>query len=207
LKQPARTASSKLGQEEFLSLMIAQMKNQDPMKPMQNGEFLSQMAQFGTVNGITELQKSFGQLASSLQSNQALMASSMVGRYVLVPGSQAPYAPGYNVAGTIELPQAASDVAVSVYDANGQLMQRTTLGPQEAGNVRFVWDGTLSNGGTAPAGLYTIKAEAAIGNTTVALNTLIAARVDSVSLGGAQGLMLNLAGLGPVAFSDVKEIA
>ena len=73
-----------LGQDEFLELMMTQLQNQDPLNPAESGEFLSQIAQFGTVNGITELQQSFSTLASSLQSNQALQASTMVGRSVLV---------------------------------------------------------------------------------------------------------------------------
>ena len=63
LKESAKTGPrDKVGQDQFLELMITQLKNQDPMKPMDNGQFLSQMAQFGTVSGINDLQKSFGSL-------------------------------------------------------------------------------------------------------------------------------------------------
>jgi flagellar basal-body rod modification protein FlgD len=204
--QPNRTAAKELGQDQFLQLMIAQLKNQDPMKPMQNGEFLSQMAQFGTVNGIQELQKSFGTLASSLQSNQALMASSLVGRAVLVPGANLTYV-GAPAPAAADLPQAASDVRVTVTDASGQVIRQMTLGPQAAGTVKFSWDG-LSDGGAAVApGRYTLRVEALGGGQTSALKTFVAARVDSVSLGGQQGLTLNLWDGSTAALSDVKEIA
>lgn len=203
---PKRQATKELGQDQFLELMIAQLKNQDPMKPMQNGEFLSQMAQFGTVNGIQELQKTFSGLASSLQSNQALMASSLVGRNVLAPGASALVAGG-GLRGATDLAQPATNVVINVTDAAGALVKRIDLGPQAAGEVRFQWDGTLNNGAPAPAGRYTLSAQAQNGRETLALNTLLEARVDSVTLGGANGLSLNLAGLGPVNLADVRQIS
>ena len=73
----------KLGQQDFLRLMVAQIQNQDPMQPQMNGEFLSQLAQFSTNDGVAKMQESLQQMATSLQSNQALQASALVGRKVL----------------------------------------------------------------------------------------------------------------------------
>lgn len=205
LAPPVRTASNELGQEQFLQLMIAQLKNQDPMKPMENGEFLGQMAQFGTVSGIQDLQKSFSSFASSLQSNQALMASSLVGRAVLVPGSQVAYN-GSPALAAAELSQAASDVRVSVLDGSGQVLRQFTLGPQSAGTVKFSWDGLADNGAAIPPGTYTLRAEAVSGGKTSALSTYVVARVDSVSLGGQQGITLNLWDGSTTTLDKVKEI-
>lgn len=209
LGQPSqqRTASTQLGQDQFLSLMIAQLKNQDPMQPMQNGEFLSQMAQFGTVSGIQDLQKSFGSLATSLQSNQALMATSMVGRAVLVPGSKVPFDGATPAAAAAELPQSAADVRVTVLDGSGQVVRQFSLGAQAAGNAKFVWDGRNDAGTVMPAGTYSIKAEALNGTTNSALATDVVARVDSVSLGGQQGITLNLWDGTSIGLADVKELA
>lgn len=205
LKKPERTATDKLGQDQFLELMVAQLKNQDPMKPMENGEFLSQMAQFGTVSGIQDLQASFSQMAGALQSNQALLASSLVGRAVLTPGSRMAYN-GSPALAAAELPQAATDVRVSVLDAAGQVVRQFALGAQPAGTVKFSWDG-LGNSGTAlPAGLYSIKADAVSGGKSSAVATYVVARVDSVSLGGSQGITLNLWDGSTAALADVKEI-
>lgn len=204
--QPARTASTQLGQEQFLSLMVAQLKNQDPLQPMQNGEFLGQMAQFGTVSGIQDLQKSFGSLATALQSNQALMASSLVGRSVLVPGDHVVFN-GSQAMGAAELTQAASDVRVSVLDSSGQIVNQFSLGTQAAGLVRFSWNGQTGAGTPAPAGAYTIKVDAMSGGKNSALPTYVASRVDSVSLGGTQGLILNLWDGSTASLANVKEIA
>jgi flagellar basal-body rod modification protein FlgD len=205
--QSASAATSpQLGQEQFLSLMVAQLKNQDPMQPMQNGEFLGQMAQFGTVSGIQDLQKSFGSLASALQSNQALMASSLVGRTVLAPGNNGYLAAGSALGGAVDLPTASADVVVNVTDSSGQLVQRLDLGAQTAGTVRFAWDGRTAAGTPAMPGVYKVSAQALNGNQQYAPSTLVEARVDSVSLGGSNGLTLNLAGLGAVNLSDVKQI-
>ena len=202
----AAATSPQLGQEQFLSLMVAQLKNQDPMQPMQNGEFLGQMAQFGTVSGIQDLQKSFGSLASALQANQALMASSLVGRTVLAPGNAGYLPAGGQVAGAVDLPTATQDVVVNITDSSGQLVQRLDLGAQSGGTVRFAWDGKTAAGTPALPGVYKVSAQALNGTQQYAPSTLMEARVDSVSLGGSNGLTLNLAGLGAVNLSDVKQI-
>ena len=205
LTPPKRTASNELGQDQFLELMMAQLKNQDPMKPMDNGEFLSQMAQFGTVSGIQDLQKSFNSFSSSLQSNQALMASSLVGRAVLVPGSSLPYS-GAPAMAAADLSEAASDVRVSVLDGSGQVVRQFALGPQSAGTVKFSWDGLSNSGAAAPSGTYQIKVDAVSGGKNSALPTYVVARVDSVSLGGQQGITLNLWDGSTTSLANVKEI-
>jgi flagellar basal-body rod modification protein FlgD len=206
LAPPKRVASDKLGQEEFLKLMLAQLKNQDPMKPMENGEFLGQMAQFGTVSGIQDLQKTMTGMAGALTSNQALMASSLVGRAVLVPGDKVPYAAGVPVMAAAELPQAVSEVRVSIADSSGQVVRQMALGPQAAGTTKFSWDGLTDAGAAAAAGTYTVRADAMLNGKATALATSVVARVDSVSLGGTQGVQLNLWDGTTVPLANVKEI-
>jgi flagellar basal-body rod modification protein FlgD len=201
-----RTPNKELGQAQFFELMLTQLKNQDPLKPLQNGEFLAQLAQFSTVQGIQKLQESFGQFTAGMQSAQALQASSLVGRSVLLPGTSAALAQGGNLSGAVELAAGASSVAVEIYDAGGQLVQRLDLGAQPAGLAKFSWDGTTASGTTAAPGQYTVKAVAGDGGQSASVPTLIAAKVESVTLGGPQGLQLNLAGLGPVSLNDVKQI-
>ena len=199
--------SGALGEQQFLQLMVAQLQNQDPTQPMQSGNFLGQLAQFGTVSGIQGLQSSFSQFTSSMQSNQALMATSLVGHSVLAPGSAGSLSAGGSISGAVDLGSAASDVVVGVYDSSGQLVNSVDLGPQAAGQVPFSWNGQNSNGVLMPAGTYQIKANVINGSSTVAANTLIAANVDSVSLGGSQGIMLNLSGMGSVPLSAVTQIS
>lgn len=200
-------AGKSLEQDQFLELMIAQIQNQDPFKPLENGEFLSQMAQFSTVSGIQDLQDSFSQLAGSLTSNQALQASALVGRHVLVPSSTGLLFEDGVVYGTAELDTHAAEVRVTVKDVNGQVMRQVTLGSQPAGQLAFSWDGETDSGETAEPGIYQFEVSAVIDGKNTALNTFMAARVDSVTLGrNGQGTVLNLAGQGTVDLTEVREI-
>lgn len=194
-----------LGQDDFLALMVAQLKNQDPFKPMDNGEFLGQMAQFSTVSGIQKLQDSFSTLATSLTSNQALQAASLVGRGAMVNASTLALEDGSEAYGAIEVPAGAADVTLEVRDASGATVRRVNLGSQPAGIDSFQWDGTDESGNRVAAGAYTIQATATIGGKTQSLNTLVAERIDSVTLDGANGLVLNLAHLGPTAFTSIRQ--
>jgi len=202
-----KKSPDRLGQAEFLNLMITQLKNQDPFSPMENGDFIAQMAQFSSVTGLAELQQSFDKLATSLQSNQALQASSLVGRTVLVPSTEGTLSAGTTLRGAIELGASSGAVGVTIKDASGQVIRRLELGPQSAGRVNFNWDGLANDGQAAPAGRYFVSADAAINGNTVALKTLMSASVDSVTLGqGGQGLRLNLTDGNIVDFSSVREI-
>lgn len=202
-----KKAKSELGQDDFLKLMLTQLKHQDPLNPMESGEFLSQMAQFGTVNGITQLQSSFSTLASSLQSSQALQASTMVGNTVLVPGNQSELVSGGELTGAVELDQSTSQLLVNIVDATGQPIRQINLGTQTAGLTKFTWDGLDGSGEPAPSGVYTISATSLQNNESVAQSVLINAKVNSVTLSKAGGEpLLNLNGIGPVSLSQVREI-
>jgi flagellar basal-body rod modification protein FlgD len=206
LKQDTTKSSAAIGQDQFLELMVTQLKNQDPTKPLDSGAFLGQLAQFGTVSGIQQMQTSLSDLSTSLRSSQALTASGLVGRTVLAPGNVGALTADVGMGGMLDLPSSASDVVVSITDASGQLVQRLSLGSQSAGQVPFFWDGTMTNGTAAAPGQYTISAQALSGSDKYAVNTNVLSQVNSVSMGGSQGLMLNLAGLGAVPVSDVKQI-
>ncbi len=208
LKQPeAKKAGSGLDQDAFLELMLTQIKHQDPLNPMESGDFLSQMAQFGTVNGITELNKSFATLSGSLQSSQALQASTMVGNTVLVPGNQSELVAGGQMSGAIDLNNSTSTLVMSVFDATGQNVRQINLGSHTAGITRFTWDGLDNSGNPVPGGIYTIEAAASVDGDVVAQPVLVNAKVDSVTLSKSGGEpLLNLNGLGTVSISDVREI-
>ena len=194
-------------QDQFMTLMLTQMKNQDPLKPMENGEFLAQLAQFNTVTGVQDLQKSFADFAASMQTNQALQASGLVGRSVSVPGPDVMLNSGTNVQGNVKLPSSTNDLQLSIYDGSGQLVRSIGMGTQAAGDIPFSWDGLANDGTPLASGVYELRAEATIEGAPVALATQVDATVESVSMaGGAQGIQLNLAGIGTVPFSDVQQV-
>ncbi len=187
--------------------MLTQIKHQDPLSPMESGDFLSQMAQFGTVNGITELNKSFATLSGSLQSSQALQASTMVGNTVLVPGNQSEIVAGGQMTGAIDLNNSTTNLVMSIFDEAGQSVRQIDLGSHQAGMTKYTWNGLDNNGDPVPGGTYFIEAAAAVGGEAVAQPVLVNAKVDSVTLSKSGGEpLLNLNGLGTVSISDVREI-
>jgi flagellar basal-body rod modification protein FlgD len=202
-----KASKNEMGQEQFFDLMVTQLQNQDPFNPMESGDFLGQIAQFSTVNGISELQKSFAALASSLQSNQALQASTMVGRDVVIPRDTLTLKAGEPAALATTVTDAAANVRLTITDGSGQIVRQTLLGPQNAGRLNYVWDGTNDAGQRVAAGGYRARFDAAIGGQEIALETSVRARVDSVSL-ARNGLppTLNVDGYGTVDITDVLEI-
>lgn len=206
-KQKAEKPRNELGQNEFFELMVAQLKHQDPMKPMESNEFLGQMAQFTSVNGIQEMSKSFADLASSLQSSQALQASTLVGRDVMVPGTASALAAGGALRGGVELPESTDALTVRITDPAGQVVRTLNLGPAPAGMTSFAWDGLTEAGDAAPPGAYALQASYDKDGQAMGAQTFVAAHVESVSLGrGGQAPVLNVAGLGPMPLADVREI-
>jgi flagellar basal-body rod modification protein FlgD len=209
-KPETSTAPKKasLGQADFLKLMTTQMTHQDPSQPMSNGEFITQMAQFGTVSGIQDLQKSFRDFAGSINSSQALQASGLVGRYVSAPGTQGLLAVGGNISGNINLESSASNVHVKVTDSvTGAIVREMDLGAHGAGSMPFSWDGMNSNGAMSSPGVYKIEATADVDGNNTMLATDIDSRVDSVSMAsGGNGLKVNLTGLDSVDFNKIKQI-
>jgi len=202
----APQSQGQLNQEAFLELMIAQFRNQDPFKPMENGDFLGQLAQFGTVSGPEDLQRSVGSLASSLVSDQALQASGLIDRSVLVPRGDGVLLDGQVLAGAVDLPASTGSLAIQIMDASGALVQRIDLGTQPGGLVRFEWDGRNGSGERMPPGSYSLQAISSGGGVNEQVPTLIQARVDSVTLGNAGGVLLNLEGLGEQSLADVRRI-
>lgn len=206
LKTETKT-DKELGKNEFLNLLVAQLNNQDPLSPQENGEFIAQLAQFSQVEGIEKLNTSMESLLSGYQSSQALQASSLVGRKVIVPTDRAQVDTAQTFKATAVLPASSPNVWVNVYDNGGSLVNRVNLGQQSAGNVSFMWDGKDSSGNTLPPGAYRFEAQASINGENKALSTMLPANVDSVTLGQNGGeLMLNLAGLGSIGLSKVQVI-
>lgn len=207
IKDDSGTKSNELGKNQFLELLVAQLNNQNPLEPQANGEFIAQLAQFSQVEGIEKLNTSMESLLTGYQSSQALQASSLVGRKVIVPSDKAVVDTSETFKGSVILPVTSSNVSVNIYDSTGSVVNRVNLGQQSAGQVSFMWDGKDSSGKLMQPGTYKFEAQATYADGTKGLYTLLPANVDSVTLGQNGGEMqLNLAGLGSVTLSQVQMI-
>jgi len=195
---------SALGQTDFLRLMTEQLKNQDPLKPLDNAQFLGQLAQFSTVQGIDQMNTAMGAMASVMENDQALRAAALVNHEALVDANSLSLGAGKGVNGEI-VATSAGTMQVEVVDGSGQVVRRMTVDAPASGNVPFSWDGRDDSGVPAAAGQYTVRASAGTGADAQALDVRVAAHIDSVSI-EASGLVLNLAGLGSVPLSTVRRI-
>lgn len=205
--QVAPLGTKNLGQQDFLRLMVAQIQNQDPMQPQVNGEFLSQLAQFSTNDGVSKMQESMQQMANSLQSNQALQASALVGRKVLVSSDSLKLDKEGEVKTAIDIPPGTSNINAYIYGETGELIKTMPLGQQDPGFFQFAWDGTGQDGKRLAEGKYKVAVHGTYMGKEVAFNTMTSANVDSVSLSqSGEGLKLNVAGVGAVSLDQVKQI-
>jgi flagellar basal-body rod modification protein FlgD len=195
-----------LTMNDFLTLMTAQLQNQDPLDPTDSNEFLSQLSELSTVEGISQLNSSMTTLSNSMLSSQALSSASLVGQGVLAPATAAAYTSGSALSGAVQVPTGATNVVLSITNAGGAVVDQINV-PATAGLQTFSWNGTASNGQQAPTGTYTISAAAQVGGTGQAATTLINGTVTSVTLGAAgTSPTLNTTQLGPVPLSSVQQI-
>ena len=198
-----------LGGTDFLTLMLAQLKNQDPTSPVDSNTFLTQLAQLSEVQGINTLNTSFSTLSNSLTSAQTMQASSLLGHTALVTTPTANLTSGGTVTGAVTVPQTTGSVTLTVADSAGNVIKTINLGAQSAGLASFTWDGTGSTGTAAPTGTYTLSATYG-GQTasSAAATTAVNGTVESVSMGaGATGMTLNVSGVGSVAISALQQIS
>ena len=190
-------SNQQLGQEEFIELLVAQLENQDPTKPLDPSEFMNQLAQFSTVNGITELNTSFNSLADKLASDNSIRAAEFVGRSVMVPGGLGQLTAGGDISGNVDLDTPTSGLTLSVINEAGETVRTLPMGAQQRGESWFSWNGTDDNGDPVAPGRYRIEANALIDGSNEAVPVNVETRVESISLnqeqGGVPGLtLLNL---------------
>ena len=192
-----------LGQADFMRLMTEQLANQDPLKPLSNSEFVAQLAQFSTVQGISDLNTTVNGFTASLTGDQVLKGASLVGHSVVVP-SESLALPASGKATGLVMSPGAGKVTFEITDASGVVVD--TIEADATGETAFSWDGVKANGERAPEGTYSIKAtHTATDGTATALNTYVDATVDSVTI-GSDGLYLNLPGLGTAPLDYVLRI-
>lgn len=200
LNSPGEEKKEKSQQTQFLDLFVAQLKNQNPLDPKEGADFLAQLAQFSTVEGIQNMQTSISSLAKTFQSNSALQATSLVGKSVYVKTHESTIkGVDQPLKGIVNIPEYAQDVKISIRDETGTLQEQFTLGDVSSGEIPFHWQGF--------PGKYAIQANGIINGKNTSLDTYMSSNVDSVTIprnGG--GLILNIDGLGTIPLDEVKTI-
>jgi flagellar basal-body rod modification protein FlgD len=206
----ANAKKTELGQDDFLQLMITQLKNQDPFKPLDPSQYVGQLAQFSSVSGLKEMNASLAGLTASLRGNQVLDGAAMIGRTVVAEGSQV-YLPAVSddrvgIAGAIEVPKGTSALQLIVKDASGATIKTEALNITP-GMRGFAWDGKNDAGTAVKGGAYTVEILANVAGKNQSLRTSIAAGVSSVALDPATGaLLLDTDTLGEIPMSDVERV-
>ena len=189
-------------QDRFLKLLVTQMRNQDPMNPMDNAQVTTQLAQISTVGGIDKLNNSLSAMSSAMSATQN---ASLIGRNVVVSsdlvrlGSTGPVTVG------VELTGAADKVGVAIQDASGRTVRSLSFGALPQGTSTFEWDGRNDAGERVAAGDYSLRLNATNASRAVVASGLVAGHVDSVTVQGGSSL-LNLRGLGAADVSQVRRI-
>lgn len=202
----AATPASKTAelQDRFLKILVTQLKNQDPMNPMENAEITSQLAQMSTVEGIAKLNGAMQTLVSGYQASQTLQAAALIGKTVLTDGDTIDLRNGAGGA-ALELQGNADKVLVKVLDDYGNEVRRLDLGARAAGRVDFTWDGRNNAGEPVADGSYWYAVEATRGRDYVDVKPLALAAVTSVLIKNG-GIELQAAGLGPRGLDQVRQI-
>lgn len=193
-------------EDRFLKLLVTQLRNQDPMNPMQNAELTMQLAQMSTVEGINKLNAGLEALMGSYRASQTLQAAGLIGHQVFVEGDRLGLSSEGMAIGGIDLPQAADKVRVSVLDDSGAVVRKLDLGNLPAGLSRFVWDGRDDVGAVLPIeGSYRFALNAELDGKAVKATALTLDQVYSVITGGA-GMSLELAHSGRLPLEQVRQI-
>ena len=204
---PRGNGTEALGQDVFLKLLVTQMSNQNPLEPQDNSEFVAQLAQFSSVEGIDKLNQNVSSLATSFQSSQALQATSLVGRQVRVQSDSALLTSDNNyVVGTIDLPNRAKTLTMNIYDSKDNLVANQVMNDVDVGEMQFAWDGSGLDGERLPPGEYRFEVISKSGDLTEQLPTSMNANVDSVTIGTGGRVLLNVAGVGEISLGKVEKI-
>lgn len=196
-----------LGKNEFLTLLVAQLNNQNPLEPQDNSEYVAQLAQLSTVESLDKLNTTVENILSGYQTNQALQAASLVGHSVVLKTDKTVVDTSKEFSGMLDLPSSSSNVYVNVYNSAGSLVRQIDLGEEAAGAVAFSWDGKDSNGTLLSSGTYKFEAQSKQNGTTSNLVTYLPATVESVTLpSGSSEMTLNIVGVGAMPLSTVQVV-
>lgn len=203
-KGAAGVSKTENPQDRFLKLLVTQLKNQDPLNPLDNAQMTSQLAQMSTVSGIEKLNTTLNSLVDSFSNSQSMQAASLIGKSVLTPGTQLSLSNSVAYGG-VNLGAAADNVKLSILNSAGQVIQTQDLGSRSAGVFNFAWDGMTDTGTKAADGIYKFSVQATQGGNQVTADALQIGTVSAL-VRTSSGFLLDLGALGTVDFTNVQQI-
>jgi flagellar basal-body rod modification protein FlgD len=194
-----------MDQKAFLTLFTTQLKNQNPLDPMKNENFVAQLAQFSQLEATTNMATTLKDYVNSASGERILGSASLIGKKVAVPGASAVLSAGQKVNASIQLDEGAEGMTVEVLDSKGSVVRTAIYGAQSAGSVALTWDGLDNNGQALPDGNYTLRAKAVVQGKTTNPEVAVYAAVQSVVQTG-NDLQLQVAGGKSISLSSVQRI-
>ena len=192
-------------QSSFLTLLVAQLKNQDPTNPLQNNELTSQLAQISTLSGIEKLNTTLGSISGQIGNSQSLQASTLIGHGVMIPGQTVLVGKDSSTPFGVELPQGADKVTATITNSDNVVVRTIEIGELKAGVHTFSWDNTMTDGTSAPDGSYKVSIAASSGSTPLVAQPLQFALVQGVIRNKA-GNVLDLGTYGTTTLDEVRQI-
>ncbi|HBZ16166.1 flagellar hook assembly protein FlgD [Pantoea sp. NPDC088449] len=192
-------------QNQFLNMLVAQLKNQDPTNPMDNSQLTTQLAQINTLSGIEKLNTTLGSISGQITTSQSLQSSTLIGHGVMINGSQVLVGSGTTTPFGVELATASTATSVTIKDSNGTTVRTIDLGKLSAGVHTFSWDGKLDDGSTAADGKYSVSLAASNGSTQLVAQPLNYAYVNGVSTTD-NTTKLDLGTMGSATLDEIRQI-
>ena len=204
-KKATDKSTTEVSQDRFMTLLVTQMRNQDPLNPLDNAQVTSQLAQLQTVTGINKLNETIESLKKDYANSASLQATNLINHGVLAAGKNLQMASGKGLFG-VELANAVDTLQIDIKNASGKVVHSLSLQAVDAGTLPLAWDGQLDDGTTGPDGMYTVAVSGTLGGKPAeGVQALTFGTVASVST-GAGGTKLNVPSIGQLTMDDIKQV-
>jgi len=205
----SKPINNEMGQQAFLTLFTTQLKNQNPLDPMDNQTFVAQLAQFSQLEASQSMKSSMDTLVKTMTGDRMLTGTSMIGRMVGVNGGPAVLQQGRPVSAYVNLPNGADGVSMQVVNSKGAVVRSQTFGSQPAGSMSLTWDGTDNQGTPLPDGSYNFIVTATSMGQTKTLTPDVMSQVISASNAGTSDgtWVLQVQGGKSIGLSEVQRVS
>jgi len=202
---PSASAKKDLGRDDFLTLLVAQLKHQDPLNPLESTEFTSQLAQYSSLEQLFNVNENLDLISSGQENASKLQALNFIGKEIVAEGENLLLEQDETSMGSFNLDEAA-DCSVLITDADGSYVRQISLGSLEPGTHDFEWDGRNDSGNIQETGIYNFEVIAVTEDgQTLSVNNLITGKITGVDLEGDSPILYM--GEIPIGLSQVIDIS